>query len=96
MQENCPNNKLCGDKKKLIIRANRIEGQIRGIKRMIEEENSCDDVLNQISSVKAALDGMAKLILENHLRKCVVSGIKNNDENKVIDELIYTLGKMMK
>ena len=94
MSEECPN-KLCGDKKKMIARANRIEGQIRGIKRMIEEDNYCDDVLNQISSAKAALDGIAKLILEDHLRKCVVSGIKNNDENKVIDELIYTLGKMI-
>ncbi|MGL4671575.1 MAG: metal-sensitive transcriptional regulator [Cetobacterium sp.] len=95
MEENCTN-KICGDKKKLIIRTNRIEGQIRGIKRMIEEEDCCDNVLNQILSAKAALDGVAKLILEAHLRKCVVSGIKNNEENKVIDELIYTLGKMMK
>ncbi|MGL4867840.1 MAG: metal-sensitive transcriptional regulator [Cetobacterium sp.] len=95
MEEHC-SNKICGDKKKLIARANRIEGQIRGIKRMVEEENSCDDVLNQISSAKAALDGIAKLILKEHLRKCVVSGIKNNEENRVIDELIYTLGKMMR
>lgn len=95
MVENCPN-KLCGDKKKMIARANRIEGQIRGIKRMIEEDDCCDDVLNQIASAKAALNGIAKLILEDHLKKCVVSGIKNNDENKVIDELLYTLGKMMK
>ncbi|MGL4997629.1 MAG: metal-sensitive transcriptional regulator [Cetobacterium sp.] len=95
MEKNCTS-KICGNKKKLITRANRIEGQIRGIKRMIEEDNYCDDVLNQISSAKAALDGVAKLILEAHLRKCVVSGIKNNEENKVIDELIYTLGKMMK
>ncbi|MGL4971221.1 MAG: metal-sensitive transcriptional regulator [Cetobacterium sp.] len=95
MVENCPN-KLCGDKKKMIARANRIEGQIRGIKRMIEEDDYCDDVLNQIASAKAALNGIAKLILEDHLKKCVVLGIKNNDENKVIDELLYTLGKMMK
>ncbi|WP_297404464.1 metal-sensitive transcriptional regulator [uncultured Cetobacterium sp.] len=87
---------MCADKKNLIVRMNRIEGQIRGIKRMIEEEEYCDDILNQISSAKAALDGVSKVILENHLRKCVVSGIKNNDENRVIDELIYTLGKMMK
>lgn len=95
MKDNC-SNKICGDKKKLIARANRVEGQIRGIKRMIEEDAYCDDVLNQISSAKAALDGIAKAILETHLRKCVVLGIKNNEENKVIDELIYTLGKMMK
>lgn len=95
MEDNC-SNKICGDKKKLIARANRVEGQIRGIKRMIEEDAYCDDVLNQISSAKAALDGIAKVILETYLRNCVVSGIKNNEENKVIDELIYTLGKMMK
>lgn len=95
MEENCAS-KMCADKKKLVVRMNRIEGQLRGIKRMIEDEEYCDDILNQISSAKAALDGVSKVILENHLRKCVVSGIKNNDENKVIDELIYTLGKMMK
>ncbi|MGL4424993.1 MAG: metal-sensitive transcriptional regulator [Cetobacterium sp.] len=95
MEAHC-SNEICGDKKKLIARANRIEGQIRGIKRMIEEGNSCDDLLNQISSAKAALDGIAKLILKDHLKKCVVLGIKNNEENRVIDELIYTLGKMMK
>lgn len=82
--------------KKLLTRMNRIEGQVRGIKRMIEENEECDDILNQITSVKAALDGVSKIILENHLRKCVVSGIKNNKENEVIDGLIYTLGKMLK
>lgn len=82
--------------KKLLTRMNRIEGQVRGIKRMIDENEECDDILNQITSVKAALDGVSKIILENHLRGCVVSGIKNNKENEVIDALIYTLGKMLK
>lgn len=84
------------EKKKLSTRMNRIEGQIRGIKRMIDEGKECDNILNQITSVKAALDGVSKIILENHLRRCVVSEIKNNKENEVIDHLIYTLGKMLK
>lgn len=82
--------------KKLLTRMNRIEGQVRGVKRMISENEECDDILNQIASVKAALDGVSKIILENHLRRCVVSGIKNNKENEVIEGLIYTLGKMLK
>lgn len=84
------------ENKKLISRMNRIEGQIKGIKKMIEKEEHCNDILNQISSVKAALNGVSKIILENHLKNCVISGIKNGKENEVVEELIYTLGKMMK
>lgn len=90
---NCPSLEL---KKKLNSRMNRIEGQVKGIKRMIDEEVYCDEILNQISSVKAALDGVGKLILEAHLKKCVVREIKMGNEDKVISELLYTLGKMMK
>lgn len=96
MEDNCTSRALCGDIKKIMARMNRIEGQVRGIKRMIEEDSHCDDVLNQISSAKAALDGVAKVILESHLRKCVVAGIKSGEESETIDDLIYTLGKMMK
>lgn len=95
MSSNCLN-EICEKNKRLISRVNRVEGQIRGIKKMIEKEEHCDDILNQITSIKAALDGVAKVILEAHLRECVVTGIKNNDEIKVIDELIYTLGKMIR
>lgn len=82
--------------KKLIARINRIEGQVRGIKKMMENGECCDDVLNQISSVRAALGGLSKVILENHLKKCVVNGVKQGEEEKTIDELIYILGKMLK
>lgn len=95
MSSNCLS-EICEKNKRLISRVNRVEGQIRGIKKMIEKREHCDDILNQIASIKAALDGVAKVILEVHLRECVVTGIKNNDEIKVIDELIYTLGKMIR
>ena len=89
-------NKCCPDfKKKIESRINRIEGQIRGIGRMLENKVSCDEVLNQISSVKSALNGVAKLILESHIRNCVVNDIKAGEENVTISELVYTLNKMI-
>ncbi|MDN5303956.1 MAG: CsoR family transcriptional regulator, copper-sensing transcriptional repressor [Fusobacteriaceae bacterium] len=82
-------------KKNLNVRLNRIEGQIRGIKKMIENDLYCDDILNQISAVKAALNGVSKLLLKRHINTCVVNKIQNNDL-EVIDEIIETINKMLK
>lgn len=82
-------------KKSLITRLNRVEGQVRGIKGMIEKDCYCDDVLNQIAAATAALNGISKLVLENHIRNCVVDKIKD-DENGIIEELIITIDKMLK
>lgn len=78
----------------LANRLNRIEGQVRGIKRMIEEGVYCDDILNQISSAQSALNGVAKLLLEKHMRFCIKEQIVAGDE-KVIDELMNTIFRMM-
>ncbi len=77
------------------VRLNRIEGQVRGIKRMIEEGVYCDDVLNQISSAQAALYGVAKLLLEKHMKACVKDQIKAGDD-RVIDEVLATIFRMMR
>jgi DNA-binding FrmR family transcriptional regulator len=82
-------------KKSLVTRLNRVEGQIRGIKGMVEKDCYCDDVLNQIAAASAALNGISKLLLENHIRNCVVDKIKN-DENGIVEELIVTIDKMLK
>ncbi|MDR1834401.1 MAG: metal-sensitive transcriptional regulator [Fusobacteriaceae bacterium] len=83
-------------KRKLKLRLNRIEGQIHGVSRMIEEDKHCDDILNQAASVKAALNGVCKLILESHIKKHLLEEIKQgNDEDKVLSELLYTLNKML-
>ncbi|TDT72252.1 DNA-binding FrmR family transcriptional regulator [Hypnocyclicus thermotrophus] len=82
-------------KKNLNVRLNRIEGQIRGIKKMIENDIYCDDILNQISAVKAALNGVSKVLLKRHINTCVVNKIQNNDL-EVIDEMIETINKMLK
>jgi CsoR family transcriptional regulator, copper-sensing transcriptional repressor len=82
-------------KSNLITRLNRIEGQIRGIKGMIEKDTYCDDVLNQISAIQSALNGVSKLLLDAHMRACVVERIHEGD-HEVIDELLVTLQKLMK
>lgn len=79
----------------LISRLNRVEGQVRGIKGMLEKDAYCDDVLNQISAAQAALDAVSKLVLENHMRGCVIEKIKSGDD-KIIDELLSTIGKLLR
>ena len=81
-------------KSNLVTRLNRVEGQIRGIKGMIEKDVYCNDVLVQISAAQAALDSVSKMLLENHIRGCLVKKIQAG-EDEIIDELIVTIGKML-
>lgn len=79
----------------LITRLNRIEGQIRGIKNMVEEERYCVDILNQVSAVQAALNGFSKELLANHIHTCVVEDIRAG-KDEAVDELCETIKKLMK
>ena len=81
--------------KELVTRMNRIEGQIRGIKGMIERHVYCDDVLNQISSAQSALDGASRLLLEKHMKSCVKEQLQAGDE-QVIDEVLKTIFRMIR
>jgi len=81
--------------RELVNRMNRIEGQVRGIKGMIERHVYCDDILNQIASAQSALHGAAKLLLEKHMKSCVVEQLKAGDE-EVIDEVVKTIFKLIK
>ncbi|SHE37782.1 DNA-binding transcriptional regulator, FrmR family [Seinonella peptonophila] len=83
------------EKKNLITRLNRIEGQIRGVKGMIEKDTYCDDVLNQIAAVQSALNSVGRLLLENHMKSCVIERIEQG-EHEVIDEMLVTIKKLMK
>ena len=78
----------------LLKRLNRIEGQVRGIKGMVEKDIYCDDILQQISAVQSAIDSVSKLVLENHIRTCVVEKIEKGDK-EIVDELLKTVGKML-
>lgn len=82
-------------KRNLISRLNRIEGQIRGVKGLIEKDTYCDDVLNQISAIQSALNSVGKILLEGHLKSCVVERLQEGD-TEVIDELLITMKKLMK
>lgn len=82
-------------KDKMVKRMNRIEGQIRGITKMIENDVYCDDILHQFMSVESAINGVRMLLLEAHMKSCVVDQIQNG-EVEVIDELLQTIKKMTK
>ena len=81
--------------KSLINRLNRIEGQVRGIRGMVERDVYCTDILIQVSAVNAALNAFNKELLENHIRSCVARDMREGKE-ETIEELIMTLQKMMK
>lgn len=81
--------------KNLIQRLNRIEGQIRGIRGMVEKDAYCTDILVQVAAANAALNSFTKVLLANHIRTCVAQDIRDGKE-ETIDELVETLQKLMK
>ena len=81
--------------KNLIHRLNRIEGQIRGIRGMVEKNAYCTDILVQVAAVSAALNAFNKELLANHIKTCVAQDIRNG-KDETIDELVATLQKLMK
>ena len=83
------------DKRALVNRLSRIEGQIRGIKKMLESDAYCADILTQSAAVSAAMNAFNKELLDQHLRGCVVRDIKNGDESSV-DELAEIIRKLMR
>lgn len=93
----CHKKKYRDDKeyKSLINRLNRIEGQIRGIKGMVEKDAYCPDILMQVTAVTAALNSFNKLLLSNHIKTCVIHDIQEGNE-ETVDELVEVLQKLMK
>ncbi len=89
---------LCGDDHpKLIARINRIEGQVRGLKKMVEEDRDCLQVLKQVAAASGALRSLGGVILEDHLKGCVATAIQNQDhENELIGEVVDIFNKFSK
>ena len=81
--------------KDLIHRLNRIEGQIRGIRGMVEKNAYCPDILAQVAAANAALNSFNKVLLGNHIRTCVAEDIRQG-KDETIDELVTLLQKLMK
>ncbi|MEE3955870.1 metal-sensitive transcriptional regulator [Peribacillus frigoritolerans] len=82
-------------KNNLVTRLNRVEGQIRGIKGLIEKDTYCDDVITQIAATQSALNSVARILLEGHLKSCVLERIQEGD-TEVLDEVLVTFQKLMK
>ena len=81
--------------KALINRLNRIEGQVRGVKGMVENDTYCTDILVQVSAITAALNTFNKELMASHIRTCVAEDIRRGDDS-TIEELVATLQKLMK
>ncbi|HEV7963610.1 MAG TPA: metal-sensitive transcriptional regulator [Actinoplanes sp.] len=83
-------------KDQLLSRLRRIEGQVRGIERMVEEDRYCIDVLTQISAIQAALDKVALGLLDDHARHCMKAGAEEGRSQEMADEMMAAVGRLMK
>ena len=77
-------------------RLSRVEGHVRGIKKMLAEQRDCDDILTQVSGVKAAVNQVAILLLEGHLETCVAEGIRSGDETIALERFKGSLSRVLK
>ncbi|HHU62032.1 MAG: metal-sensitive transcriptional regulator [Bacillota bacterium] len=85
------------EKDKLLQRLTRVEGQVRGLQRMINDEKSCADILTQIAAVRAALAQVGKMIFQEHSRVCIQEALeKEGGETEAIDELLSVLNRLLK
>ena len=80
--------------KDLTARLNRVEGQVRGIKTMVENGIYCDDILTQIAAAQSAMSSVAKLLLQSHMRSCVADRMREGDE-EIVEEFIKTVGRLI-
>lgn len=97
-KECCSNKKKKRDEKEykdLLNRLRRIEGQVRGVEKMVENDAYCVDILTQVSAVTAALNSFNKVLLANHIRTCVAEDIREG-KDETIDELVTALQKLMR
>jgi DNA-binding FrmR family transcriptional regulator len=83
-------------KSQLLGRLRRIEGQVRGIERMVEDDRYCIDVLTQISAIQAALDKVALGLLDGHARHCMREGADDGRPDEMTDEMMAAIGRLMK
>lgn len=94
-ESKAPSAKSVQNQKSVLNRLNKIEGQIRGIKRMIEEETYCDDIINQIEASRSGLHSVQLILLESHIKNCVVNQLKEGNA-EVTEEILKTIKKLTK
>jgi DNA-binding FrmR family transcriptional regulator len=91
-----PRRGYSADKDQLSKRLARIEGQVRGIGRMIDEERYCIDVLTQVTAIQAALDSVALALLDGHVRHCVIEGQADGEPAQLTDELMASVARLLR
>ncbi|NLV20748.1 MAG: metal-sensitive transcriptional regulator [Syntrophomonadaceae bacterium] len=83
-------------RKKVLIRLRRIEGQVRGVQRMIENEAECSEIMNQIAAIKSAVNQVGLLVFENHARECIARSLSEEDNEQSFDEIVKMMGRFIK
>ena len=83
-------------RKRVISRLRRIEGQVRGVQRMIEEEGDCGEILNQIAAIKSAVNHAGIVIFENHARQCINKSLNEADQDQSFDEIVRVMSRFIK
>ncbi len=83
-------------KKNALLRLKKIEGQVRGISKMVDNEKYCIDIINQITAAEKALNGVSKIIMKRHVASCVSNAIVKGEGEQIINELIETVFKFSK
>ncbi|NMB20396.1 MAG: metal-sensitive transcriptional regulator [Firmicutes bacterium] len=84
------------EKAKLIQRLKRIEGQVRGLQRMVEEEQSCSEILTQVAAARAALGGVAKAIFTTHSKACIQQALDDDGSMEAVEDLLQSLSHLIK
>ncbi len=84
------------DKDALLRRLRKMEGQVRGIGQMVEDDRYCLDVVQQINSLAAAAREVALIVLEDHLKGCIATAVKNDNGDAAIKEMVTVLGKALR
>ncbi len=80
----------------IINRLKKIEGQVKGIQRMVESGKCCDDIMIQISAIRSAINKVGGMILDTYIKDCLISSLKNNENDDKLDDLIDTIVKYVK
>lgn len=82
--------------KKVISRLRRIEGQVRGVQRMIAEEADCSEILNQIAAIKSAVHQAGVIIFEHHAQECIARSLQKGDSGEAFEEMVKVMGRFLK
>ena len=90
------NNMQTDPKKNILLRLKRIEGQVRGVQRMIEEEAECNEIMNQIAAIKSAVNHVGILVFENHARDCIYRSMHEEDNEQSFNEVVKMMGRFIK